>query len=142
MRGKCTDAAANCHLAAGEQSAVVYTLQPDEEFEILHIVGSGNDSWLAVRNQDRLNGYLRASTPMTTTGSLDPRPQAPGPDTVPPDGIRDMMIGAALAALGVVALYSFTALGTGPSMGVGKEWLAIGYGVYRFGKGLFRYTDR
>ena len=142
MRGKCTGSAANCHIAAGDRSAVVYTLQPDEEFEILHTVGSGNDSWLAVRNRDRLNGYLRANTPMTTTGSLEPRPQAPGPETLPPDGARDMMIGAAFVVLGIVVMSSFTALGTGPSLGFGKEWLAIGYGVYRFGKGLYSYSDR
>ena len=121
---------------------MVYTLQPDEEFEILHPVGSGDDSWLAVRNRDRLNGYLRASTPMTISGAPEPIPQEPDPETLPQAGIRDMMIGAGLVALGVFALNYFTTTGIMPSTGTGKEWGAIVYGVYRFAKGLYRFADR
>ncbi len=140
MRGKCTGTAANCHVAAGEQSNVIFTLQPEEDFAILHTSGSGDDSWLAVRNQAGQTGYLRASTPMTTTGSLDPRPKSLGPEEFAPDGVRDMMIGAAFAALGVFMMFFFTGIGLDP--GFGKHWLVFGYGIYRFGKGMYSYVDR
>lgn len=138
----CTGKPVDMHIASSAKSSVVRTLSSYENFDIDHDTGTPPDRWFAIRTRRGETGYIPADAPIRITAQIVAAPP-PVASTSAADAIeqrekaiRDILIGIAFVALGLIVLWSFNQSGSWPSTGVGKEWIAVGYGGFRCGRGI------
>lgn len=129
---------AEIHVSAGARSPVLRVLTPEDWFEVLYRLGETGDEWLKIRTLDGLEGFIPDDPAIPKPPPPPPAPSEP-PESRP--GLRDMGIGAAFFVAGIAALWFLSGGPVDIAHGLGKEWIAVGYGGYRFIKGLMRLTE-
>jgi hypothetical protein len=136
--GVCTGTPVDMHIAASARSSVIRALGGDETFEIDHDIGADPDCWLAIRTKSGETGYIpadaaiRVSEPVVADGPAG----ATDPVAQRDRAMRDVWVGLGFIAAAIGLLWYFSGIGSLPSAGTGREWIVLGYGVFRLGRGL------
>jgi hypothetical protein len=140
--GVCTGTPVDMHIAASARSSVIRALGGDEMFEIDHDIGADPDRWLAIRTGRGETGYIPADAAIRATErwAADDSGGATDTGAQRDRAVRDVWVGVGFIVAGIGLLWYFSGIGSWPSSGGAREWVALGYGVFRLGRGLMNLT--